>query len=157
MNKATFINFINLEYPDGFKELSDIENKKYFSGDMIRLSFHNEEKHVLLSLSKSKYSFMNNFINARNIANGAITNLRRNLKDFSFVEEYKSKILGQDAVTECFSYMANDQDIKQYAEMSVFKIKKQFYVVYCLCRDNSKEEYKKIFKEFRESFTAINS
>ena len=151
--KATFNNLINLEYPEGYKELTLIENKKYFSGNLLRITFHNEEKHILLSLSKGNDSFINRFISVATVVSGSLSNLSKNLKDYEFIEQFESSICGKDAIHECFSYTANDEDIKQYGELSVFKMNKAFYVVYCICRYSDKEECQKIFKEYRDSFS----
>ena len=154
MKKATFNNLINLEYPDDFKELSNEENQKYFTGDFLRLSLHNEEKHILLSISKSNEIFINRFVGIGVAAKGALKNLENNLLDYCFIEEIDQDLFNTHALTECFSYTASNQEVQQYGELSVFKIKKAFYNVYCLSRLEDKEEAKKIFKEFRDSFSS---
>ena len=152
MKQAIFNNLINLSYPDDFIELDEAGNKKYFAGDLQRLSFHNKEKHIILSLSKTKDSFMNHLLNITGMLVGATRNLENNLKEYKRVEEYESVIFDCDAITECFEYLASDDGSKQYGELSVFKVRKAFYIIYCLSRYDNKEEAKKIFKDFRESF-----
>lgn len=156
MKQATFNDLISLEYPDSFKELSKEENEKYFTGDLYRISFHSEEKHIILSLSKSKDSFFNRLISIVTVASSSLSNLQRNLKDYQFIEEYQSTIFGVDAITECFTYTANDKDLKQYGELSIFKYKKAFYVIYSIGWLENKEENKELFKEFKNSFKPIN-
>ena len=157
MKKAIFNNLINLEYPEDFEELSEIENQKYFMGNLLRLSFINKERHILLSLSKSKDSFMNRFIGIAAVISSSLSNMENNLKDYQHLEEYESSIFEEPSITECFSYTANDEDVKQYGELSVFKFKKAFYVVYCISRLEDKEETKELFKRFKDSFTSNNS
>lgn len=157
MNKVTFNNLINLECPEGFVELSERENQRYFSSDLLRLSFQNKDTHVLLSLSKTKNSFINWITNAASVAHGSLANMANNLKDYQFIEEYESTVFRKQAITECFSYIANDQNIKQYGELTVFKIKNAFYVIYCLCRLEDKEEHQSLFKQFRDSFSPISA
>ena len=152
-----FNNLISLSYPDDFKQLSDIENQKYFSGNHLRLSLQNQEKHILLSVSKSSDFFINRLISVTTVINGSLSNLESNLKEYHFIERYESTIFDKPAITVCFSYKANDKDIYQYGELSVFKNKKTFYNVYCISRLENKEENKKLFKEFRDSFSPINS
>ncbi len=154
MKKATFNNLINLEYPDNFVELSDIENERYFTGNLLRLTFHNEEKHILLSISKSKDSFINRIIGVASVVSGSLSNMENNLKDYQLLEEYESTIFDRPAITECFSYTANDLDVKQYGELSVFKFKSAFYVVYCISRLEDQEECKELFKNFKDSFAS---
>ena len=153
MSKVIFNNLINLEYPDGFVELNEVENKKYFNGDLLRLSFHHKEKHILLSLSKTKKSFINRIVSISAVANNLLSNMMNSLKDYEDIEEYKDTIFNEPAITKCFSYTANDKDIKQYCELSIFKLKNAFYFVYCLSRFEDKEEHKELFKKFRDSFT----
>ncbi len=156
MKKATFNNVISLEYPEDFKELSDEENKQYFSGELLRISFHNKERHILLSLSKSRDSFLNRLIGLKTALNGALSNLENNLDEFQFIEEYETTIFDKSAITGCFSYTANDVKIGQYGELSIFKIKSTIYAIYCVSRLEDKEESKKIFKQFKDSITSIN-
>ena len=153
--KSTFNNLISIEYPDDFKELSEEENQKYFTGDLLRLSFQNIEKHFLLSVSKSKNSLINRFISPATVIGGSLSNLENNLKEFQHVEEYESTIFDKPSITECFSYLANNENVKQYGELSVFKVGSAFYIVYCISRFEDKEESKQIFKLFKESFKSV--
>ncbi len=152
MNKAVFNELITLEYPDDFNQLSDIENEKYFSGNLLRLSFQNREKHILLSLSKSKDSFLNRLVSVASVLNGSLGNLAKNLKEYQYIEEFDETIFDSDSHTACFSYLTNDEKDRQYGELSIFKVKKSFYIVYCICRLEDKDKYKTLFKEFRKSF-----
>ena len=156
MNKETFNDLISFEYPDGFNKLSNEENEKFFTGDLMRLSFHNPEKHIIFSLSKSKDSFIYWLCSVATVVSNSLSNLESTLKDFEVIEEYKSTIFNQSSITECFSYTASDDGSKQYGELSVFKIKKAFYVVYCLSRFEDKENSKRIFKQLKESFTSVD-
>ena len=151
MNKSIFNNQINLEYPDGFTQLSDEENSKYFMGNQLRQSFQNKDKHILLSLSKSKDSFLYRFLSLEGVLNSSLSNLEKNLKDYQTLEKYESTIFNQESVTACFSYLTNEKDVKQYGELSIFKIKKAIYAIYCVCWFADKEENKVIFKQFKDS------
>ena len=152
MKHAVFNNLVHLEYPDDFVELSEEENEKYFSGDLKRLSFRNEEKHIILSISKTKDSFMNRLLNITGMLVEATRNLENGLKEYKRVDDYESTIFDMKATTECFEYLSSDTGVKQYGELSIFKVRKAFYIIYCLSRYEDKESAKKIFKEFKESF-----
>ena len=152
MKQAKFNNLINLEYPDGFVELSDLENQRYFMGNLMRLSFINKEKHILISLSKSKDSIFNKFISIPMVASSSLANLENNLKEYQYLEEKESMILDNPSLTESFSYHANDEDVYQYGELTVFKFKKAIYSIYSICRLEDKEECKKLFDDFKQSF-----
>ncbi len=157
MKKATFNDLIEFEYPEDFLELTKEENEKYFSGDLSRVSFQNRDKHILLSLSKSKDSFMNYIIGVASVVSGSLSAMERNLKDFAIIEECESTIFEKQAITECFLYTASNENVKQYGELSVFKAGKAFYVVYCISRFDDREENKQLFKQFRDSFVPMNS
>ena len=152
MKEAVFNKIIKLSYPDDFVELTPEENEKYFSGDLLRLTFQNKEKHFILSISKTKDAFMNRFFSTASVLVGASSNLEKNLKEYERIGEYDSTIFDVPAITDCFSYVANDKDIKQYGELTVFKVNKAFYIIYCISRYEDKEDAKKTFKEFKESF-----
>lgn len=155
MMKTTFNNLINIEYPDDFKILTEKENAKYFNGDLLRLTFQNKDKHLLISIAKTRNSFLNRLFGIKTILDGAISNMAKNLKEFDIIEGYNSVIFNKPALTKCFSYLTTKEEIKQYGEFSVFKIKNAFYNVYCLSRFEDKDEYKDLFKQFRDSFTEI--
>ena len=157
MAKATFNNVFSLECPEGFVQLSEEEQQKFFLGKQLRLTFQDKEKHILISLSKGNDSFLNRLFSNKAVIRGAASNMKNNLKDFESLGEEESVILGKPAITRCFSYVVNDQDIKQYGELSVFKIKSAFYVVHCLSRFESKEESKKVFKQIIDSFASVNA
>ncbi len=156
MTKTTFNNLIELEYNESFKQLSDEENNQYFTGNLLRLSFHNKDKHILLSLAKSKNSFFNLFVSVAAALVDASNNLENTLKNYERLDEYESKIFNQDSITECFSYDASNMNVKQYGELTVFKIKNSFYTVYCLSRFEDNKEAKKIFKQFKDSFKPLS-
>ena len=157
MKQVIFNNQISLECPDDFKEMSDEENHKYFSDNLLRLSLHNKEKHIILSLSKSKESFLYRLISVSKVISDAISNLRKNLKDYKHIDEYNTTIFDKPAITVCFSYTANDENIKQYGELSVFKIKNAFYALHFIGRLDDEEECKMLFKEVKDSFKSIAS
>lgn len=156
MKKATFNDYLSFEYHDEFEQMSDEENKKYFTGDLLRLSFINREKHIVISLSKSKNSFINRLLSVAAVISGSLSNMENYLKDYQLIKEYESTIIDRPAVTECFSYTANDEDIKQYSELSVIKIKNAFYVFYCISRLDDIEEAKNIFGEFKRSLKYVS-
>ena len=155
MKQAIFNDLLTFKYPDEFKQLTEKENEKYFSGNLLRLSFHNEDKHLLISISKSKDSFMYRLVGLNTIISGTMTSLANNLRDYEYIEEVRLNVLDKPAIKECFSYMAKDQDVKQYGELTAFKNKNALYSIYCLSRYEDKEDAKAIFKEFIDSFEEV--
>lgn len=157
MKKAVFNELIELEYPEEFVELNQEENEKYFSGDLLRLSFQDKEKHILLSIAKSKNSFINRLINVASVINGSLSVLEKNLKDYESLGGWQATIMDRISITECFSYVTNEEGIKQYGEFSAFKIRNAFYTIYCICRFEDKEKSKQLFKRFIDSFKYVES
>lgn len=152
MKQGQFNNLINFEYRDDYVELTPEENEKYFSGDLMRLSVQNKAKHILLSISKTRSTFINRFVSLASVLVGTVNNLEQSLKDYKHIDEYESVIMNTNAITECFEYFTHDFNNRQYGELSIFKVKKAFYIIYCICRYEDKEECKTIFKEFKDSF-----
>ena len=95
MKEAAFKNLIHLEVPEDFVELSEEENKKYFTGNLSRISFRNKEKHILLSLSQSKASFLYRLYGVKTALNGALSGMARSLKDYEALGENESVIFDQ--------------------------------------------------------------
>ena len=157
MKNATFNNLISLQYPDDFVELSDSENEKYFTGNLLRKSFQNKEKHILLSLSKSKSFFLNRFVKIETVVGNSLSSLESSLKEFQYIEEIKSNVFNCTSISECFAYTASDQGVRQYGELTIFKVKSAFYIIYCICRFDDKDEHKETFEQFKKSFTHIET
>lgn len=157
MKAATFQNLIHLEVPEDFAELSEEESKKFFTGNLSRISFRNKEKHILLSLSQSKASFLYRLCGVKTALNGALNSMAKSLKDYEALGEQESVIFDQKALTAAFCFTAKDADVKQYGELSVFKIKNVFYAIYCVSVFEGREEAKEIFAGFRCSLTPMKS
>ena len=79
--------------------------------------------------------------------------MRSRLKDYRRLERFDADMLGKPAKGIRFSYSATDKDVKQYGEMRVVKIKRRFYVTYCLCRLEGQEENGPAFQRFQESLS----
>ena len=155
MMKSIFDKTIYLEYPDDFYEMSEEEIKKFFDGDMIRFGARNVEKHVILSLAKSKKSFLNILATPKSVLDGAMNTLSSNLKDFNFLETFEVEMLSKKGNGIRFSYTAIDKDIKQFCEMAVIKNKSDFYFTYCLSRLEDRKENESVFRAFRDSIRLV--
>ena len=150
MKNAIFDGMIYLEYPEDFYEMKEDEIKKFFGGDMLRFGARNTEKHVILSLAKSKKSFLNLFASAKSVLSSAESSLS-DLKDYNRLGQFEIEMLGQKGSGICFEYSASDKDVKQFCEMTVIKYKNNFYVTYCLSRLENRKENEEVFKAFRDS------
>ena len=155
MKTAIFDKTISLEYPDDFYEMNEEEIKRFFGGDTLRFGVRNADKHVILSVSKTKKSFLNIFLTPKNILTGAESALRQNLKDYNCLEAFETKMLSKKGIGIHFTYSAIDKNVKQFCEMVVVKYKSCFYITYCLARFEDKLENEKVFESFIDSLSAI--
>ena len=155
MKNALFNNIISLEYPEDFYEMKEDEIKQFFGGDLLRFGARNVEKHVILSIAKTKSSFLSFLASPKSVLSGAENNLRSNLKGYKLLEEFEVEMLSKQGVGMRFEYSAIDKDIKQFAEMAVVKFKNDFYVTYCLSRLEDKLENEELFERFRNSLKTL--
>ena len=158
MKSTIFNGNVYMEYPDDFYEMSTDEIRKYFGGDMLRMGVRNVEKHVILSVGKTKDSFLTLLTDSKSILSGAENAFTKCLKGYEKIEEFEADILGKAGKGIRFAYTAKDKDkdVRQFGEMAVVKSKRCFYVVYCLARFSDVEENKERFAAFRESLQKKN-
>ena len=155
MKNATFDGKISLFYPDDFYEMNEEEMKRFFGGDMLRFGARNAEKHIILSLTKSKKSFLNIFASSISVLAGVEHTFSSNLKDYNCLDRFEFEMFSKKGNGIRFTYLAIDQDVKQYCEMTVVKYKNNFYVSYCLSRFEDKQQSEEVFKSFRDSLRLI--
>lgn len=159
MKNTVFNENVYIEYPDDFHEMSNEELQKYFAGNLLRFGAMNAEKHVILSVGKTQSKFVNVFTNTQSVLLGAENTLKKNLKDYTRIDEFDAEILNESAKGIHFKYVAVNKNVKQFCEMAVVKSKRCFYVLYCISRLSDVGESLTLFKEFRDSlkFVPINS
>ena len=145
---------VSVEYPDDYYEMDAQEVRKFFAGDLARMGVRNVEKHTLLSVGKTKDTFLNWITDAKSVLAGAENSLKR-LTEYRLIEEFDAQIMGKTAKGIRFSYKAKDQDVYQFCEMAVVKMKGGFYVVYCASRLSDREENAATFAAFRASLKRI--
>ena len=155
MQNTIFNKNVYIEYPDDFYEMSGEEIKKYFAGDMLRFGARNAEKHVILSVAKTKESFLNLITDAKSVLNGAESSLKKGLKDYAVTERFDAGIFGKTAKGIRFDYSASDNGVKQFCEMTVVKGKRCFYIVYCVCRLADADENDNVFTAFKKSLKLV--
>ena len=149
---AVFDKNIGIAYPDDFCVMDSNELKKYFASEMLRFGARSEEKHIILSVGKMKFSFLNLLTDAKSVLNGAEHKLKA-LNGYLRRSEFDETVLGKKAKGIRFEYEV-EGGIKQLCEMAVVKLKNRFYVIYCLARLD-KEEATQIFKTFRNSLKVL--
>ena len=144
---------IGIEYPDDFYVMDSNELKKYFASEILRFGARSEEKHIILSVGKMKFSILNLLTDAKSVLCGAEHRLKT-LNAYLRRSELNETILGKKAKGIQFEYEV-EGGIKQLCEMAVVKVKGNFYVVYCMARLDDIEEATQIFKTFRNSLKAM--
>ena len=155
MKDTTFLNEVHIEYPDDFSEMNGDEIRRYFAGDMLRWGARSSEKHIILSVGKTKTSLMSMLLNAKDVLSGAEKTLSRGLKDYKRTEEFKTELSGITAEGIRFEYTADDKNVRQYSEMYVVKVKCSFYTVHCISWLSDADKYSALFSEFRQSIKFV--
>lgn len=154
--KTTVFNELCVTYPDDFYIMTPEEVGKYFSSDMLRWGAKNAEKHIVIVLAKTKASFLNLITDAKGVAAGAESSLRKSLKDYKCVGDIESELIGKKAECFGFEYLTDDGAVSQYCETAVVKAGRSYYIAYCFCRSEDKEQYSPMFAEFRKSAQIVN-
>lgn len=88
---------------------------------------------------------------AKSFLAGAENSLKKNLRDYQCSDRYDTELLGKAAKGIRFSYSASDIGVGQFCEMTAVKIRRSFYVVYCMSRLEDAEKTSSLFKSFRDS------
>ena len=155
MKNADFYGLVNIEYPDDYIEMSTEEISKYFKDNALRWGGRSPEKHVILSLGKTKDSFFNLFYDAKSALTGGENVLKKTLKDYERLERFDTTLLGNAAMGVHFEYTADDKPIRQFCELVVVRIKKCFYTVYCISWAENAAENAAVFENFRTALKLV--
>lgn len=155
VDNTIFNKNIYIEYPSDFYEMSDDEIKTFFADNLLRFGVRNANTHTILSVGKTKSSFINLFTNAKSVVCSAEKKLRNNLKDYVLNGEFDTKVFGKSAKGIRFEYTAVDNDVRQFCEMVVVKLNNCFYVVYCLSRLSDADDSRPLFASFRDGLRFI--
>ena len=136
--------------PDGFRAMSEEEVRGYFGGDLPRFGLFCPEKHIILTIGKTKKSILNYLTDSNSVLSGA-ERAMRGLPEYRCLKRFDSGLLGKAAKGIRFSFAAKDLDVKQYGEMRVAKVKGRFYISTCLARLEDQKESEPLFEEFCDS------
>lgn len=150
MNKATINNVMNLNYPDGFKEMGNEDLAKHFSSPDNRWGVYNESEHVILSVNWVKAGL---FADAEMKMIDLEARLKRGLINYQRVSSYKMEIAKQKAEGIRFEYRVNDTARVHVADLIVFKHKKLFYMIHIITRKSNAGTARRDFEEVLKSIT----
>ncbi len=153
MNNVKINNELNLNYPDGFNEMGEVELAKYFGTPNNRWGVHEPDKHIILSVYWSKRRFLNMMTDAESVMIGAEARLKRSLINYQRIASYNMKIAKKKAKCVRFEYRVNDKKLVQVADLIIFKHKKQFYSIYFISRKSNAAEVRREFKDVIDSIT----
>jgi len=150
MTTVKINNEINLNYPDGFKEMGEEELTRYFGTPKDRWGVFNAADHIILSVSWSKAGFMSD----TDTALFEITaRLRRRLVNYQQITAYDIKIGKTKARGVRFEYRVNDTARVHVGDLVVFKNKGKYYAVYYITRKHNAAISRPAFKETLDSIT----
>ena len=151
MDTVKINNEINLNCPDGFKEMGEEELTRYFSKPDNRWGAYEADRHIILSVSWTKAGFLKS--DPEMVVYGAEARLRRNLLNYQRISEFNIKVAGKKAYGVRFEYRVNDARIVQVTDLITFKYKKNFYSIYYVTRKTTAAADRADFEEVIKSIS----
>ena len=148
MTNVKINNEINLNYPDGFKEMGEEELTRYFGTPKDRWGVYNADNHSILSVSWTKAGFMSD---AETELYEMTARLRRRLLNYQQITSYDLKIAKTKAYGVRFEYRVNDSARVHIVDLVVFKNKGKYYAVYFITRKHNAASARPAFKEVLDS------
>ncbi len=143
-------NEINLNYPEGFKEMGEEALTRHFGSPKDRWGVYNADDHIVLSVSWSKAGFMTD---AETALFDITARLRRRLVNYQQITTYGAKIGKAKAYGVRFEYRVNDSARVHIGDLVVFKNKGKYYAVYFITRKHNAASSRISFKETLDSIT----
>ena len=134
MNNVRINNELQLNYPDGFREMTEEELTKYFSSPQNRWGAYDADRHIILSVSWTKAGFFSFMTDAESKMMEVEARMCRNLLNYQRVSSFKTKIAGKKAFGVRFEYRVNDARIVQVGDLMMLKYKKKFYAFHYITR-----------------------
>ncbi len=151
MKKLMINRSLSGAFPEGFHEMDRHELIKYFAGDTDRCGIHDENRHVILSVSWSKPGFLGFLTDERSVLNGARLRLKLHLQRYRRLEKLNREIASRPAVGIRFEYQVTGTEFMQYSDLYVFKLGKLIYAVQLVARKECFEESQLLSEEFLRS------
>ena len=141
MEKITLNEQVTLTFPDGFRKLTDDEQRQMRaiqSGPGVCLK--NEEKHIILSLGYRRTGFFDTLLNGKDLIKSAQGRIAGVMRPFGYrLTEYKPRnVGGRDA--SCFQYAYTAQNTEMMGECCAVKEGKTVYYLHFYVRAAFQEE-----------------
>lgn len=134
MKKMTVNNELTLSYNEPFTIMTAGELTKYCGTAKNHWGIADKASHSLFIVSWTKPGLLNFFTDAKTILNQIERSMKRNLRQYDREDSFIISVAGKDARGIRFTYAANDVNVMQIGETSVFRANKKFYVIQYVSR-----------------------
>ena len=154
-NVLTINHTLSATYPDGFREMSSVELKKFFRTDASRCGVHDKDRHMIMNVCWTKPGILGFMTDERLILNGAETQLSRHLQRYRRVDRLSREIMGYPAIGIRFEYTVTETDIIQYSDLYVVKAGKVYYAAQSIGRKENFAQDQELMEDFLNSMTTL--
>ena len=144
---------LSLSYPEGFHEMDADELLRFFSSADNRQGIYDGDRHLLLSVAWTKPGFLNYLTDVKTILLRAESGMRRGLQGYRQTEMFRTVIAGKKGQGVRFAFTAQDTDISQIGELTVFRAGDKFYAVTSVAREDGMEESIAVLHEITQSIS----
>lgn len=150
--KKTIINQeLTLLYTEKFHIMSDTELVKFCGTAVNHWGIYDENNHCLFIVSWTKPGFLNFLTDAKSVIRGAERRMEKNLHNYRRMDSFTTTIAQRKAQSIRFTYEANDAELTQIGEMSVFRADKKFYAIQYISRQCYDDENRGVYRDILQS------
>ena len=153
MPSMTINNELRMSYPDGFCEMSADDLLRFFSSAQNRQGIYDGDRHILLSVAWTKPGVLNYLTDVRTILMRAELGMKRAISSYRQTEMFKTEIAGKKGQGIRFAFTAQDTELPQIGELTVFRAGNKFYAVTFVAREAGIEESRAVLREITQSFS----
>ena len=157
MKNIRINNEIDLNYPDGFNEMSEEELARYFGTPADRWGVFDPVSHTVLSVHWEKAKFYRKLCDAEWYLIDIEGRLRKKLVNYQRSTSYKVDIQKKKKKGQAirFEYRVNDSVSIHVCDLVVFTHKKNIYFIYYITRQGNAAQTIPAFEEVLKSL-ALN-
>lgn len=152
MNNVRINNEVDMTYPDSLAEMNEEALTRHFGKPENRWGAYDEARHIILSVSWAKASFVQTLGDPDLYLSKLEARLRRRLLNYQRLLSYKTKLGGKKALGVRFEYRVNDSVNIHVADLVVFKHKKKYYSIYFITR---KKNAASVRQELRQTLESV--
>ena len=149
MGSTQLNNEMNLQYPDGFKIMSEEELRKHkFYEEAPGFCINDPERHIVLSVSwRQANPFVAMLAGTADIARNMEAKIRKPMNKFGYhLEEFMTRQIG-GKTADGYRYTYSVQDVGMVGESLSVKSGSNFYYIHSYFREELREESLKLLDQ----------